>query len=207
MCEEYYKTSILAELPATMSVYQAVIQEQVEINRLFDLMGRPGLFRETYEEHRRPRGFSFFVKPTRRQYDDFVQLLDKMLSGNINLDSFGDDVLRHRRVELADGESERQQKGSIAILEEWLHLRYPNVVSEELAAIIDPLRKVRRLRQKPAHSILRDEYDRGYYELQDILVWDVYRALNALRSVLISDDAASDYQPPSWHGRLTVKSY
>ena len=63
MSEEYFKTSILAQWPESISVYEAMIGEQVEINNLFQLKGRPALFRETYEDHRRPRGFSFFVSP------------------------------------------------------------------------------------------------------------------------------------------------
>ena len=76
MSEEFFNTSILAQSPDTMSVYEAVIQEQVEVNKLFKLLGRPPLFRSTYEDQRRPRGFSFFVRPTKRQYSDFVLLLD-----------------------------------------------------------------------------------------------------------------------------------
>jgi len=207
MSEEYYKTTILAQWPDTMSVYEAIIHEQVEINKLFGLMGRGGLFRETYEDHRRPRGFSFFVKPTQDQYDSFIQLLDKMLSENINLDCFGDDVERYRRVETQKGEFERQTKGSIALLEEWLTRRYPSIEATEVAAIIGPLRKVRQLRQKPAHTIRKDQYDKGFYKTQDVLVWEVYRALSALRRHLMEDDATSDYQPPFWDRRLTVKSH
>lgn len=207
MSEEYYKASLIAEFPDTMSVYEAIIHEQVEINKLFGLMGRAGLFRETYDNQRRPHGFSFFVKPTQDQYDSFVQLLDKMLSENINLDSLGDEVDRYRRTEIGPGEFERQLKGSIALLEDWLTHRYPGIEAPEVATAIDPLRKVRQLRQKPAHTIRKDRYDKRIYEMQDELVWQVYRGLDALRQLLISDHATSGYQLPSWDGQLTVKSY
>ncbi len=206
MSEEYFKTTILAEFPDTVSVYEAIIYEQAEVNKLFELMGRPRLFRETYEDQRRPRGFSFFVKPTQGQYNDFVHLLDKMLSENINLASFGKDVRRYHRVEVSKGEFERQQRGSIAMLEEWLRLRFPDTSPEDLAAIIAPLREVRKLRQEPAHSIPADKYDNGLYDLQDALVWKVYRCINKLRHTLMADEVACSYQPPHWDG-LTVKSY
>jgi len=206
MSEEYFKTSILAQWPETISVYEAMIGEQVEINNLFQLKGRPALFRETYEDHRRPRGFSFFVKPTKGQYDSFVQLLDKMLSENINLDSFGKDVKRYRLVKVGKDEFERQWKGSITMLEEWLHQTYSDITPEDLAAIIEPLRKVRDLRQPLAHSIQADKYDKHFYHLQDWLVWEVYRGLAKLRHVLMSDKEASSYQPPDWES-LPVKSY
>ena len=92
MSEEYYMTSIQAQFPETMSIYEAIIQEQVEINKLFPLMGRGPLFRHTYEDHLRPRGFSFFVKPTRSQYNSFVRQMDHMLLDNIRIGAFGNDV-------------------------------------------------------------------------------------------------------------------
>ena len=207
MSEEYFKTTILAQLPDTVSVYEAVIHEQVEINKLSSLMGRQGLFRKTYEDQRRPRGFSFFIKPTQGEYDSFVQLLDKMLSENIDLGFYGDDVERYRKVETGQGEFERQSKGSIALLEEWLIRQYLSIGAAKVAVIIGPLRKVRKLRQKPAHTIGKDLYDKGLYEMQDELVWEVYRSLSALRHLLMEDDSTSCYQPPSWDGSLTVKSY
>ena len=86
MSEDYYRTTILAKWPKHVSPYEAFIYEQVEINRLATLIGKPPLFRMTFEENNRPRDFGFFVKPTRGQYTAFVLLLDKMLSDNLNYD-------------------------------------------------------------------------------------------------------------------------
>lgn len=203
--EEYYKTTILAEPSGTMSVYEGIIHEQVEINKLFALMGRPHLFRETYEENR-PRRFSFFVKPTRSHHNDFVLLLDKMLSENLDVSAFGEDIERYRRVAVGKGEFERTAKGSLSMLDDWLAKRYPKL-AEERSAIVRPLRRVRNERQEPAHAITPDEYDKDLYTLQDQLVWDVYRALNQLRKLITMDSSISGYEPPWWDGRLKVKSY
>ena len=173
MCDEFFTATILGQPPETISVYEAIIHEQVEINKLFELMDRPKLFRDTYDECW-PRGFSVFVKPTQEGYDHFVHLLDKMMSENIDIRAFGGDVARHRRVEVGAGEFERQQKGSITMLEEWLSRRYSALSSEERCAVIEPLKKVRGLRQKPAHRIVSDRYDKRFHDLQDELVWEVY---------------------------------
>ena len=130
-----------------------------------------------------------------------------MLSENINLACFGDDIERPRRVEVGTGEFERQPKGSITLLQEWLTSRHPDIEATTIAAIIEPLRKVRELRQKPAHAIQKAQYDKRFYKMQDELVWKVCRALNALWHLLMRDEAASGYDPPFWDGRLTVKSY
>ena len=207
MCEEFFVTTILGEPPETISVYDAIIHEQVEINKLFGLMGRQPLFRETYDDQHRPQGFSFFMKPTKNEYDSFVHLLDKMMPENINIDAFGEDVERHTRKRISKNEFERQPKGSITMLEEWLSLRYSALRPEEKAAIIKPLREVRNLRREPAHMIVADNYDKQFYELQDYLVQNVYSALNRLRQMLTQDPSISQYDPPFWDGRLIVKSY
>ena len=206
MCDEFFTATILGQPPETISVYEAIIHEQVEINKLFGLMDRPQLFRATYDECW-PRGFSVFVKPTQDGYDDFVHLLDKMMSENINIRAFGGDVAHHRRVEVGVGEFERQQKASITMLEEWLSRRYPALSSEERCVVIEPLKKIRGLRQKPAHRIIADKYDKQFHDLQDKLVWETYGAVSKLRKILTRDPLTSEYDPPFWDGRLAVKSY
>ena len=207
MSEEFKQTTLLAEFPETISVYQALIYEQVEINKLFTMMGRDSLFRNTYSGDSRPRQFSFFIRPTQENYDNFVQLLDKMLSDNIRIDSFGKDVTRQKRIEANAGEFELRNKGSISMLNEWLTLRYPKLSLTDKSDIIGPLREVRKLRQPPAHKIIENTYDKRFYSLQDELVWKVYKALKKLRNTLMTDPDTVGYEPPSWYESLTVKSY
>ena len=130
-----------------------------------------------------------------------------MLSDNINLKAFAGDVETYVRKKVSDNEFERQEKGSIFILEEWLSLRYPELSSEERLSIIKPLREVRRLRQKPAHRIAKDTYDKQFYARQDELVWKVYEALRDLRCLLATDPSVSSYEPPFWVREFPVKGY
>ena len=204
--KDYVTATIDGQPVEANSVYDAIVFEQVEINKLFELMGRSPLFRYTCEEKRPPQ-FSFFVKPTQGNYDDFIHLLDKMLSDNINLKAFAGDVEKYVRKKVSDNEFERQEKGSIFILEEWLSLRYPELSSEEGLSIIKPLREVRRLRQKPAHRIAKDTYDKQFYARQDELVWKVYEALRDLRCLLATDPSVSSYEPPFWVREFPVKGY
>ena len=202
-----YLTATLDGQPVeAKSVYDAIVFEQVEVNKLFELMGRSPLFRETYGEQR-PAEFSFFVKPTQGSYKNFVQLLDKMLSDNLNIASFDGDVERQERIRISVSEFELRQKASISMLDEWLSLRYPTASPEERLAIIKPLREVRRLRQKPAHRIEQDTYDRKFYALQDELIWKVYEALRNLRCLLATDPFVSSYEPSFWVREFPVKRY
>jgi hypothetical protein len=45
-------------------------------------------------------------------------------------------------------------------------------------------RKVRKLRQKPAHSVREDEFDQKYFHEQRSLIMDAYAAVRTLRLVL-----------------------
>ena len=173
---------------------------------LFGLMGRSPLFRDTYEEKRPPQ-FSFFVKPTQGNYDEFIHLLDKMLSDNINIASFDGDIERQGRIAISVSEFEVRQKASISMLDEWLSLRYPTAPPKERLAIIKPLKEVRTLRQKPAHRVGQDVYDRKFYTLQDELIWKVYKALHNLRCLLATGPFASSYEPPYWIREFPVKGY
>ena len=50
--EDYVTATIDGQPVEANSVYDAIVFEQVEINKLFELMGRVPLFRDTYEEER-----------------------------------------------------------------------------------------------------------------------------------------------------------
>ena len=192
--EDYVTATLDGQPIEANSVYDAMVFEQVEINKLFKLLGRAPLFRDTYEEERPPK-FSFFVKPTQGNYDEFVHLLDKMLSENIDKDAISGVV------------PESHRKGSISILNDWLSLRFPASTFEERLAIIKPLREVRSLRQKPAHRLVKDTYDKQFYAHQDELVWKVYEGLRNLRCLLATDPSASNYEPPFWIREFPVKGY
>ena len=204
--EDYVTATLDGRPMEAISVYDAIVFEQVEINKLFEIMRRPSLFRETYEEQR-PADFSFFVKPTQGSYDDFVHLLDRMLSENINIASFGGDVERQERKRISATRYELRQKASISMLDEWLCLRFSSASLEERLAIVKPLREVRGLRQKPAHKIVKNKYDKEFYARQDDLVWKVYGALRKLRCLLATDPSVSGYEPPYRIRKFPVKSY
>ena len=204
--KDYVDATLSGQPVKANSVYDATVLEQVEINKLFGLMGRSPLFRDTYEEKRPPQ-FSFFVKPTQGNYDEFIHLLDKMLSDNINIASFDGDIERQGRIAISVSEFEVRQKASISMLDEWLSLRYPTAPPKERLAIIKPLKEVRTLRQKPAHRVGQDVYDRKFYTLQDELIWKVYKALHNLRCLLATGPFASSYEPPYWIREFPVKGY
>ena len=77
------------------------------LNRMAKAMARPNLFKQDFGacgENKPPR-FTFLVRPTLEEFNEFVLLLDKMLSENLNKDFFRDDVALELEEKRADGKS------------------------------------------------------------------------------------------------------
>jgi hypothetical protein len=95
--------------------------------------------------------------------------------------------------------------GTLQALQAWLTSRYRVAgataaeSSKRVQDALAPFRRVRKLRQKPAHALEEDEYDRSYSAQQDALVGEVVRALTVLRLILWSHPRARErYAPPDW---------
>ncbi len=199
MNSDYLRTSIYGDWTVYYSVYQAFLAEQVEINKLSRLMGKTELFRETFEDSR-PVGFHPVLRPTRRNFDEFIHLLDKLLSENINRDFFKGDIPLERSVPREDGTLEMQRSGTLQLLEQWLSKKYRTSEGADVSSeLLAPLKEVRRRRQKPAHALSADEYDRSYPQQQDDILGRACTALTMLRTIFWSHPYAKDsYAPPEW---------
>jgi hypothetical protein len=207
MADDYYRANIRGEWPEANSVYSAFLHEQVVINEMARLMGRPALFSETFER-RRPKEFSVFLRPTSKNYQSFVHVLDKLLSDNINKDFFRSEVRLEDRIQRKDGTIEVRPRGTLTLLEEWLRDRFRSKDDTVFDEIVEPLREVRKLRSRgPAHRLEEDRYDRDYYRKQDELMKRVYTALRNLRLVLANHPKAKECKVPQWLYEGRIKAY
>ncbi|MGO9211599.1 MAG: hypothetical protein ACLP2H_15910 [Terriglobales bacterium] len=194
---DYFRASILGEWPEFHSVYEAFIQEQVEINKLASLIGKPNLFKCTFEE--RPIEFSPMLRPTRRNFENFAHALDKMLSENLNRAFFKGDIPLEDMIGAAGGGVERRPVNTITALERWLSTHYRTRDGEDVAReVVEPFREVRKARQPAAHTLGSDEYDQSFPKQQDETLGRVTISLTKLRLVLSSHPGAKDYTPPEW---------
>lgn len=195
---DYYKSSILGVWTEFISVYVALLQEQFEINRICQLIGRSPLFLKTFEKDR-PKGFHTMLHPTKKNFYDFAHLLDKMISENISHKFFGEDVDFENIKEHDDGILEREKIGTLQLLNNWLSKFYKLPDSQnDFKELFSSFRKVRKLRQDPAHSIQEDQYDIQYAKKQDDLVREVYYSLMVLRIIFSKHPQASSYNAPEW---------
>lgn len=205
MADEYYRNSILGEWVEHGSIYQAFLKEQIVINEMSQLMGRPILFRETFSDDR-PKEFSTFLRPTLKNYLNFVHLLDKLLSDNINKDFFQNEVPLEERIRRSDGSVEVRPRGTLTLLDDWLRKKI-RAKESVFNKIIKPLKKVRNLRQRPAHRIQEDKFDRKYYDKQDKLIKKVYIALRTIRQLFANHPMVEGYKVPDWLYKGRIKSY
>jgi hypothetical protein len=112
MNSDYERATIWGAWPEHYSVYQAFCHEQVELNKLAALIGKPPLFKQTFEE-KRPEGFTSMLRPTKRNFHEFVQILDKMLSENLNHAFFESDLPLEEKIVQPDGSIEIQRIGTL----------------------------------------------------------------------------------------------
>lgn len=117
---DYYASSIQGSWGARMSIFQAFVEELKVINEMSDLIGKPYFFRNCYSDER-PKEFGFLLRPTEAEFNNFMLLLDKMMSDNINKKFFEDDVEVEIEEERDDGKIVVRPKGTIQILESWVN--------------------------------------------------------------------------------------
>ena len=199
MNSDYERASLYGQWPEHYSAYRALLTEIAEINKLSTLIGKPSLFRDDFSAGR-PTGFHPMLRPTGRNLDEFIHLLDKMLSENLNHDFFRNDIPLEEELQREDGKVQVVSLGTLTLLRNWLSTLYRTADDADVSdEILTPIKTIRGLRQKPAHAIDEDKFDISLPGQQDKLLIDVLQALQKLRLVLMSNPRArGKYQPPDW---------
>ena len=190
-----------------VSVYDALLAEVFHINQMCQLIGLPRLFRRDYSRETRgdeddsplyePKGFGLLLVPTKKHFLEFAQILDKIISENLNADFF---AAQHLKLEekntKENGEVVAVQKGTLRLLEEWL-TKYIRIEGEDgPAKVIAPFKDVRKLRQTPAHKFVDDEFSIKYQDKKQQLITEVYRSVSNIRMFFQTHPKAQAYQFP-----------
>lgn len=184
---DYYRNAILGEWGEKVSIFDAFANELYLIRQMTQGMNRPPLFREDYGEYNenKPRKFGFLVRPTLEEFNDFVHLLDKMISENINKRFFRNEVPYEAEVERTDGRIEVRAKGTLQILDDWVRKFFrPADGWQDWDETIQAFKDVRKKRQKPAHAIDENVFDQKYFKEQRELIIQAYAGMSTLRMIL-----------------------
>lgn len=203
----FFQTQILGRFPDEIPIFVAFVMEMKVINDMCAAMGRAPLFRKVPTDTDLPSKFGFLVRPTLQEFHDFVHLLDKLLSDNINKDFFGKDVVTEREVPRKDGKIAVEQKGTLQLLEEWCKLKIRAADMKPLEDAFKALRKVRKLRQQPAHSLENNRFDQQFFKDQRQLVIEAYTAIRTLRLMFANHPAARNVEVMDLLYRGAICSY
>ena len=195
---DFYRTQIMGNFPERMSIYDAFLQEKLEINRMCELMGKPQLFRTEYRDLKRPRGFGILIRPTKKEFRDFALLLDQLLSDDLNREFFRGDLELNRNLTDEDGNRVTQPKGTIQLLEEWIGAKFRPAEPGEMTELFRNIRAIRKVRQKPAHIVEDNEFDQKYVAEQRELISRAFDAVRTLRMALENHPATREHEVPDY---------
>ncbi len=206
MHPDYWESS-MGRWPEGASIFDAFIEEMQIINDMSKLMNRPPFFKDTYKESSRPRHFGFLIRPTLKEFNEFVHLLDKMISENINLDFFQNEISFYDQKQIIGRQIGRQRKGSLTVLSDWLDASVAFPDREPKEQMIEDFRVIRKLRQKPAHLVQEDDFDQKYLEEQRQLLSDAFGSLRALRKLFHFHSDVKNYEIPVWLEKSKIRLF
>lgn len=183
---DYYRASVLGEWPEHVSLLEALCIEVWLINQMAQVIRNKPLFMQDFGQHaeNRPKKLALLIRSTLEEFNAAVLLLDKVLSDNISTKFFEGAVPLESEMERRDGKIEVRPKGTITLLDEYLRSVYRTDDWSVWDKAIASLRKVRKLRQSPAHAVKEDVFDPGYARQFRELCVEGYDALHTLRTCL-----------------------
>jgi len=178
------------------SIFTAFVEELYIINEFSKLMGRPILFKKDYKKNK-PREFGFLIRPTKKEFNSFVHLLDKMISDNINKDFFMNEIEYNIEEIRRDGKV-ITPKGTISLLKDWINkkLRFPSPKPKD--DMIKTFKNIRRMRQPEAHDVNDNIFDQKYFKEQRELMMEAYNSIRTLRLILANHPKTKRYEIPAW---------
>jgi hypothetical protein len=186
----YYQTQICGRWPEGIGIFSAILKEMALINEMCRAIKGVALFNNTFGQPAEVPEFEFLLRPTSKELNNFMMLLDKLLSENINKDFFRDDVELQEEVGKEDGKVEVRQKGTIRLLEEYLKDHFKTPDETFMPAVVGTLKEIRKRRQPQAHSIRDNIFDKAILKQQRLILQDAYNAVSGLRQAFSCHPAA-----------------
>lgn len=168
-------------------VFEALLEELKFINSLCQNIGLPPLFSKEYDINEDELiGYRILLIPSKKNYYDFVTALEKIVVNNINFKFFEFDKLPYI-LPVERKNEDGSLKGTILLLEEWMNVNYFSSNPKGQQALKDyitsTLRKIRKIRQTPAHDLYSNQHDKSLYSEQNKLISATYNSINQLRFI------------------------
>lgn len=195
---DFTRSQVYGQFPEKATLAEAITTELKVINELtMDCYGKM-LFKYDYSGSSRPRELAFLIRPTAKELNAFIHILDKIISENINKKFFKGLVAPETETVRKDGKIIVSPKGSLTMLEEYIREWFKPAYTKPMDETFETFKKVRRLRTKPAHSIEDDNFDMKYFREQRELFIEAYTAMRFLRLILQNHPKADRRKIPDW---------
>lgn len=195
----FIKNLLYADWVTEYWIFDALLDEIKLINAMCNSIGIPKLFRKEYSrENQELIGYRIILIPSLKNYYEFVSALEKIVVNNLNYDTFQIDAMGITSVERKKDDG--TLKGSIEMLDEWFSSNYfaGNTKGYEMFKkyISGLFRKIRKIRQAPAHELYSNKHDKTLYRAQNELIEEAYRAVRDLRMMFSKHPGAKSVIVP-----------
>ena len=203
---DYLKSTILGEWLDNIWIFDAILYEQLYINELCEKMNIPHLFKKSFnpETDDYPENYRTLIEPTSNNYYEFISEIEKMFVHSLSYDFFKENGFLIKSVERKNIDG--TLKGSLQMFEEWLEI---NVKEDEnvINTVIKPLKNIRRIRQIPAHQLIKNDKDKKYFEDQHQIIVDLYKAIKYLRLFFNKHPLCADFIIPNFLDKSPIIFY
>jgi hypothetical protein len=204
---DFVRSQILGHFPENASLVEAFTEELHVINKLtLECFGKE-LFKHTYRGAKRPKELAFLIRPTSKELQNFIHLLDKLISENINKKFFKGKLQLETESERKDGRVQVIPKASLTLLEEFIRGWFRPKETGPLDDMFSTFKKIRQMRTSPAHSIEEDAFDMNFFKEQRELFIEAYIAIRLLRLALTNHPNADVSSVPNWLYEGKINSF
>lgn len=198
MCEQYFQSSVLGDFWENRCIRNAISCEISIINKMAWSNFGKKLFRSEMSKEM-PLDISAFPVPSVENFERLVSAWDKVLSDNIDQKFFPPEIERRVKTILKSGEVLVEPRGSISLLDEWVRNSTAHVEREALAdEMTNVFRKVRKLRQEPAHRFSKNEFSVNYFSQRRALLCQIFEGVRSLRIAMSALPDSSTVEVPAW---------
>ncbi|MFZ1316929.1 MAG: hypothetical protein WAT31_02815 [Candidatus Saccharimonas aalborgensis] len=197
---DFIWSQVYGQWPERSSLPEAFTAELQAINLYTtDCFGKK-LFKHEYLHDKRPKELAFLLRPTLKELNGFIHIVDKLISDNINTKFFAGVIDLEAETLRSDGRVAVTRKATLTLLEEFIRGQFkPGKDSQApMDEMFDTFKKIRKLRTKPAHSVEEDVFDQEYFKEQRALFIEAYKALRMLRLIFQNHPQADRNKIPDW---------
>lgn len=193
--KNFYKNQILGEFAEEHSIFEAFLEEIKVINNMTRIICNEDLFRNEFGENDRKKLINFhpFLKPTKNTYSSFCQILDKLFTDNLNIDTIVKlDSVYGNKMDISYNKEGRIADGSLVLLKKFIKTYFKPANNEDVIEKVFPIWNnretgIRTIRSKSSHNVSENVYDIKFFSKYRQTIQDAYKSIRFIRLIFNND--------------------